>query len=131
MADTKDKPGSIDLDKQREKLLAMQEQLERDISNKVAQTAESGDELDPNRGAVSNHAADDATDTSEQETMMALQQSAERELARVQVALTRMDEGTYGTCSNCGKPIGEARLEALPWATLDIDCQQLQDQGRI
>lgn len=131
MADIEDEPVSINLDKQKSRLLAMQRQLQRDIANKVAQTAESGDELDPNRGGVSNHMADDANDTSEQETMVALQQGAERELARVQEALAAIDAGTYGICTNCGKPISPARLDALPWATLCIDCQKLQDQGRL
>lgn len=131
MADIENEMVSIDLNKQKSRLLAMQEQLQRDIANKVAQTAESGDELDPNRGGVSNHMADDANDTSEQETMVALQQGAERELARVQEALAAIDAGTYGICTNCGKPISPARLEALPWATLCIDCQRLQDQGRL
>ena len=36
-------------------------------------------------------------------------------------ALTKLDEGTYGTCDACGRPIGEGRLEALPWATLCVE----------
>jgi DnaK suppressor protein len=35
-------------------------------------------------------------------------------------ALTKLDESTYGVCDACGKPIGEGRLEALPWATLCV-----------
>ena len=42
-------------------------------------------------------------------------------LAAIDAALERMEEGTYGICEKCGKPIGEERLEALPWATLCID----------
>ncbi len=40
-------------------------------------------------------------------------------------ALAKLDEGSYGTCEVCGGPIGEARLEALPWAILCV-----QDQAR-
>ena len=36
-------------------------------------------------------------------------------------ALAKLDESTYGVCDACGKPIGEGRLEALPWATLCVE----------
>jgi DnaK suppressor protein len=42
-------------------------------------------------------------------------------LADVDRALEKADDGTYGTCDVCGKPIGEGRLEALPWAVLCVD----------
>jgi RNA polymerase-binding transcription factor len=45
-------------------------------------------------------------------------------LAEVNKALQRIDEGTYGICTNCGKPIMFERLDALPEAELCIDCQR-------
>ncbi|MCW2793760.1 MAG: TraR/DksA family transcriptional regulator [Nocardioides sp.] len=39
----------------------------------------------------------------------------------VERALAKLDESTYGVCDACGKPIGEGRLEALPWATLCVE----------
>ena len=42
-------------------------------------------------------------------------------MADVQRALVKIDEGSYGTCDVCGGPIGEERLEALPWATLCVE----------
>jgi len=42
-------------------------------------------------------------------------------LADVDRALEKVDEGTYGTCDVCGGPIGDGRLEALPWAVLCVD----------
>ena len=42
-------------------------------------------------------------------------------LADVDRALEKVDDGTYGVCDVCGKPIGEGRLEALPWAVLCVD----------
>jgi DnaK suppressor protein len=41
-------------------------------------------------------------------------------LADVERALVKLDEGSYGTCDTCGGPIGEGRLEALPWAVLCV-----------
>ncbi|MDR3706751.1 MAG: TraR/DksA C4-type zinc finger protein [Capsulimonadaceae bacterium] len=45
-------------------------------------------------------------------------------LKQVERALAKIDEGTYGLCDNCRKPIPEERLKALPYATLGIDCQE-------
>jgi RNA polymerase-binding protein DksA len=39
-------------------------------------------------------------------------------------ALAKIESGTYGICERCGQPIAPERLEALPWATLCIDCKQ-------
>jgi DnaK suppressor protein len=44
-------------------------------------------------------------------------------VADIDQALLRIDEGTYGTCAHCGKPIDERRLEALPTARYDAQCQ--------
>ncbi len=126
-----DEPVTIDLNTQRERLMSMQAQLEHDIAVKTEQIAESGDELDPERGGVTNHVSDDANETVEQEMMLSLQMTAERQLDRVRQAIVRLDEGTYGTCANCGREITPARLDARPWAIYCIDCQQLDDQGRL
>jgi DnaK suppressor protein len=75
--------------------------------------------------------ADDANETFEQETMLTLEQGIRRHLDQVNAALERIEEGTYGTCANCGKQINPARLEARPSSILCIDCQQLQDRGRL
>jgi DnaK suppressor protein len=71
-----------------------------------------------------NHQADDATDAFEQAKELSLLQNAERVLNQVEVALARMNEGTYGTCLRCGDNIDPARLKALPYASLCMDCQQ-------
>ncbi len=126
MADLDEK---IDMEALKTRLTEMKTQFERDLDTKERQIAEDGD--DPERGGVQNHMADDASETAEQETMLTLQGSESRQLDGVNEALARMEAGTYGTCSNCGKPIGAARLNALPSATLCIECQQLQDDGRL
>jgi DnaK suppressor protein len=45
-------------------------------------------------------------------------------LAEVERALRKLDEGTYGTCEHCERPIGDARLEAMPASRYCIDCAQ-------
>ena len=51
-------------------------------------------------------------------SMVAVHDKLQLTMADVERALAKIDEGTYGTCDACGRPIGEERLEALPWATL-------------
>lgn len=43
----------------------------------------------------------------------------------------RMEEGTYGDCANCGKPVEPKRLDAVPWARHCIACQELEEQGML
>ncbi len=50
-------------------------------------------------------------------------------VADIDQALLRIDEGTYGQCARCGKPIDERRLEALPTARYDAACQAAIEQA--
>ena len=77
----------------------------------------------PNLG-YGNHMADDASEAYEQAKDLALRQNAEQVLAQVTDALGRFEKGTYGSCEQCGVAIDPARLEALPYATLCLRCQQ-------
>ena len=58
----------------------------------------------------------------EQQRDLALRDRSKAELARVEAALRRIDDGSYGTCTNCGNPIRAERLQAIPWAPTCIDC---------
>ena len=60
-----------------------------------------------------------------QQRDLALRERAEHQLALVDEALTRIADGTFGACHDCGRPIAADRLEALPWAARCIDCQRL------
>jgi len=53
-----------------------------------------------------------------------LDSQAATELDQVNQALARLDAGEYGECTSCGEPIAEARLKALPYATLCIQCAE-------
>jgi RNA polymerase-binding protein DksA len=76
-----------------------------------------------------NHLADTATETYDRELDYTLEENSEHVLADIDAALKRIEDGTYGTCTNCGKPIAPERLEARPWATLCIDCQRERERG--
>jgi DnaK suppressor protein len=71
-----------------------------------------------------NHMADDASEAFEQAKDLALRQNAEQLLAKVKDALDRFDKGAYGVCERCGAEIDPARIEALPYVTLCLRCQQ-------
>ena len=71
-----------------------------------------------------------ATQVFEQERELAMRERANLHLQAVDGALARLDDGTYGTCIRCGRPIAAERLEALPWAAHCIDCQTIVDRGR-
>lgn len=79
--------------------------------------------------SADNHMADTATDTYDRELDEGLGDDAERQLAEIEAALRRIEAGTYGTCQVCGKPIGEERLEAVPFATLCIDDARKRERG--
>ncbi|MEO7663546.1 MAG: TraR/DksA C4-type zinc finger protein [Candidatus Limnocylindrales bacterium] len=57
-----------------------------------------------------------------QQRDLALRDRERIQLRLVEEALARLDSGTYGTCVECGKPTGNERLEAIPWAATCIDC---------
>lgn len=58
-----------------------------------------------------------------QELAFRLGERESQTVAEIDEALRRMDEGTYGDCERCGKPIDERRLEAIPSARFDAACQ--------
>ena len=97
-------------------------------------------------GGSDNHLADIATHTYDREldstleeseevhvahidaALARIEESEEAHLSYVEAALKRIDAGTYGICENCGRPIQPARLEAMPWLTLCIDCKRLAER---
>ncbi len=65
-----------------------------------------------------------ASQVFEQQRDLALQEHSRAAVAAIDAALARLDAGTFGSCTSCGRPIGAERLEALPAAALCIDCQR-------
>jgi len=70
-----------------------------------------------------------ATQVFEQQRDLALRDRNDRQLADVEAAITRLDDGSYGTCVRCGRPIAPERLDALPWAAHCIECQRIVGRG--
>jgi DnaK suppressor protein len=104
------------LEKEKEQLI---QQLEMNKSNLKELT-----EFVDLEGAQSNHPADIATATEHQQSIRTESDFLENRLKETEGALARMEEGTYGVCVDCGKPITQARLESNPLAMRDIECQR-------
>ena len=102
---------------ERKRVAAAIENLHEDHQGSMAD--ESGEDA-----VFDNHLADTATETYDRELDYTLEENSEHVLADIDAALKRIEEGTYGICTSCDKPIAVERLEALPWATLCIDCKR-------
>jgi DnaK suppressor protein len=72
-----------------------------------------------------------ATEIVEVEKGLILETRVRDQLAEVEHALQKFDQGTYGLCDICGQPIEPARLEALPQANLCLSCKALQAKNRM
>lgn len=59
---------------------------------------------------------------------LSLLNNQKRLLEQIQQALRMLDDGTYGFCENCGRPIGKLRLAAFPRATMCVSCKQRQER---
>ncbi len=79
-------------------------------------------------GDAGDDQADAGAKTFEREHELALTQNARELLEQTERALARIDAGTYGVCESCGKPIGKARLQAFPRATLCVTCKQREER---
>jgi len=102
-----DSAVEFDVFQVRERLLALREQLE---------------EGDPYLDGPGDPAS------GEQAVVFAVQSSNEQKLAQVLAALVSIEQGTYGTCTDCAGPISRARLAARPFALRCVACQQLADR---
>ncbi|MFA7324390.1 MAG: TraR/DksA C4-type zinc finger protein [Candidatus Nanopelagicales bacterium] len=75
--------------------------------------------------------ADAGSKTFEREHEMSLANNAREMLLQVTHAIHRLDDGSYGACESCGKPIGKYRLQAFPRATLCLACKQVEERQAL
>ena len=71
--------------------------------------------------------ADQATGNNEVHIQLKLKQTDAKILQAIEDALQRIEKGTYGVCRDCGEPIAEARLHAIPWTRVCISCKEKQN----
>lgn len=122
----------------KEKLLAERENLLDRIKNADWGATELDGEKQalavPQRDAIGelsaydNHPADLGTETFERSKDLALRQKAEIEITEVDQALQRIKEGTFGSCTKCGRAISQERLEALPSTAVCLECKREEEE---
>ena len=71
--------------------------------------------------------ADQASGNNEVHIQLKLKATDAKILQAIEEALERIDKGTYGICRDCGEPIAEARLNAIPWTRVCISCKEKQN----
>ena len=113
----------MDVDRARERLDEERVRLEEVRGSLDDVSKESEEESLGELTSNDQHQADIGTETFDRERDISILEQVEAELADVSHALRRIDEGTYGTCEACGKPIGDERLEALPAARFCVNDQ--------
>ena len=119
--------AQVDTERFRSLLLEERERVRHTVSHLHEQNHRSLED-ETEEETFDNHLADSATATLDREIDYTLEENSEHVLKEIDDALSRIDDGTYGTCVNCGKPIAEERLAAIPWATYCIDCKRLQER---
>jgi DnaK suppressor protein len=113
-------------------LKEVRQQLQSDIDGLTADINEAESAIAERLGDAVGDAGDDPADagakTFQREHELALTQNARELLAASARALARIDDGTFGVCQSCGQPIGKARLQAFPRATLCVACKQREER---
>jgi len=87
------------------------------------------DEYSGDNSTYSFHMADQGTDAQEREKAFMFAHREGRFLNHLNSALGRINDGTYGYCQKCGKPMPKKRLEAVPHAKLCIECKSKEEQS--
>jgi RNA polymerase-binding protein DksA len=106
---------------ERKRVVAALEYLHEENAGSLREEAE--------EPTIADNIGETATVTLDREMDYSLEEASNHVLAAIDAALERLDAGTYGVCVTCGKPIGEDRLEAIPYAAQCIECRSREERG--
>jgi DnaK suppressor protein len=120
---------TIDLNKMKARLEAKRDELRSDIANLTEAKLTPVDPIEASDGH--QEFEDTAVDSLEIQQEQSILVNEQALLTQVERALERIENGTYGKCVNCGQPIPEKRLEAIPWAERDVKCEELVEQRNL
>ena len=116
--------------KQKSKLLQFRDNL-LDLMTGVSRDTLRSRAEDSEASAFGMHQADAGSDTYDRDFALILLSQEQDALYEIEEALKRFDAGTYGICEMSGKPIPQARLEAIPFARFTVECQtQIEKQQK-
>lgn len=105
-------------------LLAKRAELEKAYREKLSRSEDEG-------GDGARDSVDEASVNYNKEFWYALSDSDRKIMRMVDEALRRVEDGAFGECTHCEKPIQKKRLEAVPWARHCLECQDLQERGLL
>jgi DnaK suppressor protein len=108
----------------RDRLLARREGLFRQVTEAEMSSRERDLE-------ATQDPADMAANAYTKELLISMSANDRKLLGLIDEALARIESGEYGECVNCGEPVAEKRLEAVPWARYCLKCQDLQERGLL
>ena len=108
------------------KLAALRDELVRQRDDLRREIEEHGADPETDEVTFEGDAgfSDRSHSTEERSRVISVVRALRSNLHDVELAIAKIDAGTYGTCERCGNPIGTERLEAIPWALLCIDCKR-------
>jgi RNA polymerase-binding protein DksA len=115
-----------DLDEFRARLLEEQGELKAQLAELEESSFSTPQSDVSGEVAFDEEYADSGTATFERERDLSLENNIRDLLGKIEKALARMENGTFGICERCGKPIEKARLKALPYANLCIKDKQAE-----
>ncbi len=118
-----------DLKKIKEKLIEERMKLEEELRRVRRGLAESQAESAGENNFEEDY-AESGSSTFEREKELSIEVSVSDLLQKVDRALERLRNGSYGYCLTCGKPIAKERLKALPYAELCITCKRKEERRR-
>lgn len=119
----------MDYDGVREQLLAERARLERELT--LTQKELTSPLQDASgESPFGQHLAENASAAIDRELDLTLEENLRKMLAKIDRALQKLDEGSYGICDRCKEPIGRERLEVAPYATLCMRCKKLEERSR-
>jgi DnaK suppressor protein len=112
-------------------LITRRDEITADLERLGQEMQWLGVEQEDERGGLGNHLAEDGSSVMEQERIGTVSEDLRDVLRQVEGALTRIEEGTFGICQRCGKPINEERLEAFPYVEYCIECQSFLERQKV
>jgi DnaK suppressor protein len=111
------------MDKTSYKLIKMKvEQDQRKLNEQLEHIRSSRTAQERREGSPFGKREEEATETAELENLIAQEQRVLDQLVDIELALKKLDSGTYGLCQKCNLPIDVARLEAIPTAKICMKC---------
>ena len=114
----------------RELLLRRRSQLKGDFDKLGSDALEHNvQDSSGDLSAMPLHMADVGTDSFEKDMTLGLIESEADELREIEEALKRTEDGTFGLCPTCKKQVSKARLRAIPYARLCIECKQKEESA--